>query len=187
MKTCTVCGTEKSKNDFYVKDKKTGRLSASCKVCHNQKVMEWQNDNRDKVRGYIRKCCKRAYDNNPEKYKEKSRLKRAANPERAREIVNRSYKKIYDNNRPRERARHNMYYSKRREAKPKWLTSIQKAMLQEFYDIASARQMQTGIKYHVDHILPINGENSCGLHVPWNLQILTEAENCAKKNRIGVE
>lgn len=180
---CKKCKEEKNEESFYFR-KDTGKYRPECKQCWNINVLAWKKNNKDLVRKYVRKSCKKAYDACPEKYKEKTRKKRAQNPDRYKEIVNKSNKKRYYENYAQERARLNNLSASRRSAVPKWLTAIQKAMIQEFYDLAKARETQTGVKYHVDHIIPINGENICGLHVPWNLQILTASDNCSKKNLI---
>jgi 5-methylcytosine-specific restriction endonuclease McrA len=44
-----------------------------------------------------------------------------------------------------------------------------------------------GMQVNVDHIVPIYNKRVCGLHVSWNLQIITQADNAAKGNRIDLD
>lgn len=52
---------------------------------------------------------------------------------------------------------------------------------QIYIDAALKTQLE-GVQYQVDHIVPINHPLICGLHVPANLQILTEEDNRNKSN-----
>lgn len=40
-------------------------------------------------------------------------------------------------------------------------------------------------KMHVDHIVPLTSNIVCGLHVFWNMQLLTPQQNCAKHNSLS--
>jgi hypothetical protein len=73
---------------------------------------------------------------------------------------------------------------KHREATPKWLTKEQKSEMREIYKIAITMTKTTGEQYVVDHIVPLRGDTVCGLHVPWNLRVITQEENLVKSNKL---
>lgn len=71
-----------------------------------------------------------------------------------------------------------------KNATPKWLTKEQKAEIRKIYREAIRLCEGNPKAYAVDHIVPLMGKEVCGLHVPWNLQILTAEENFKKNNKL---
>jgi 5-methylcytosine-specific restriction endonuclease McrA len=73
---------------------------------------------------------------------------------------------------------------KHRDATPLWLTRKQKSEIRQLYQIAITMTQTTGEQYVVDHIVPLRGGEVCGLHVPWNLRVITQDENLKKSNKL---
>lgn len=71
-----------------------------------------------------------------------------------------------------------------RDATPKWLTQEQRMEIRLKYRLAIEMSRATGVRYAVDHEIPLIGESVCGLHVPWNLRVITQEENLAKSNKL---
>lgn len=67
---------------------------------------------------------------------------------------------------------------------PAWLTAEDFWLIEQFYETAAARTKVTGVKWHVDHKLPLRGKVVSGLHVPFNLQVILGSENSRKGNRV---
>ena len=71
-----------------------------------------------------------------------------------------------------------------RLATPKWLSAEQRMDIRLKYRLAIELSRRTGIRHAVDHIIPLQGDNVCGLHVPWNLEVVTQEENLKKSNKL---
>lgn len=151
-------------------------------------------------RHYARGCCLKHYykvvrkpleatPRPPRKLNKGIRCLTCANPARARGYCMKCYdhafrdqrsarmKLNYIENRGAYRARKLRRKEATRLATPPWSDM---AKINQIY-----RKCPKG--HHVDHIVPLQGENVCGLHVYWNLQYLPAEENIRKSNRLRDE
>lgn len=46
---------------------------------------------------------------------------------------------------------------------------------------------ETGVRHEIDHIIPLAGKNVCGLHVHWNMRVITSSENRRKGAKFSEE
>lgn len=131
----------------------------------------------------------------PWKTAEYSARQREKNPEKRRQAnlatywrkVETNRKKMLEfqkNNRPIFRANGMLRHARKMNATPEWLTPDQRTFMRVTYEMADKLSALYGIKFHVDHIHPLRGQDACGLHVPWNLQVLPAFDNQSKGNRL---
>lgn len=173
MKSCTLCGLEKSFSSFSIRKASRDGYTSRCKQCISeakkaspatarynrkyrlenlnsslQRVQKWRAQNKSKVATYYRQY-----------------------------ITDRpAQRTMYDANK---RAKRLLRY-------PKWLSEDDKIRIAEFYKCARNLTEKTGVEHAVDHIIPLLGKTVSGFHVPSNLQILTAHENNKKNNRYEI-
>lgn len=82
------------------------------------------------------------------------------------------------------KARTSLRRKRHQQATPPWLTPEHKRQMKRLYVIASWISENTGAPHHVDHNVPLSNPLVCGLHAPWNLQILPYQDNLKKSNRV---
>lgn len=138
---------------------------------------------------------------NPEKVKRWALNWQKANPEKAAAIVRRRTKKWNDNNRQRCRENTKGWFDKNPSARAFYsaqrrqvsiiqtiaMNEEQVAEIKSIYKRAKSISEETGVLHHVDHIIPLKAKMCSGLHVPWNLQIITAQENVRKNNRMPID
>jgi 5-methylcytosine-specific restriction endonuclease McrA len=154
-----------------------------------------------KTKGTCVECMKEdwAIDNEKRKEKPKSEAAKAAGRryyEKNREVVKarasarpaqevRQYKDRHKEKNPEYyKALTSVRKRRHRAATPPWVTKEQKLQMRQMYLQAQKLTELTGERYVVDHIIPLINDAVCGLHVPWNLRVMTQEENLKKSNKL---
>jgi hypothetical protein len=176
MKVCSSCEEKKPLEDFHKDSRGKEGRRASCKECDLSKKKQkysLDTDYKEKVRKYQRDRSEHYRDLNKVWYKE--------NREYVREKVRHRYHTIAET-RASIKANSAQYRRSKISAQPSWLSDADKQRIKDIYLLAEDLQLVSGQKYQVDHIIPLRGKKVCGLHVPWNLQVLPEDINLSKGN-----
>lgn len=153
MKSCTFCNITKPLIDFYFRA--NGKpTSTKCKKCTY--IIYKEQDKNRKRQTYLEK---------KDEIIQKVKTYRANNKAKISQYI----KSV----RPKRNAIQKKRHATKLNAIPKWADL---RAIEQFY-------INCPKGYEVDHIIPLQGKNVCGLHVLDNLQYLTVEENRRKGNR----
>lgn len=149
---------------------------AACLECIKQNNKKSNERRKGQPKSEAAKAAaRRYYEKNKEKVKARAKAQPVEDRRRYRakhREKNADFYRAYNNSR---RRRH-------RFATPPNQSPEDKAAIKAIYAEAQRLTKERGELYTVDHIVPLRGERVCGLHVPWNLEILTQSENSRKGN-----
>lgn len=170
-KGCKRCEVSKGYENFRPDPRYKDGFGSWCRDCHKERGSQWARENRKA--------------NN-----QKASEWRAKNKQKLKEINRRSKVKrkkvdaelrLAWGRKNQERVR---FFSMRRKAQKVQATPVwadEEAIAQIYWE-ATYIQALTGVKMHVDHIVPLQHEDVCGLHCEANLRVITATENISKKN-----
>jgi len=159
-KCCQSCGADLPFDQFNKNKHRPDGLHTQCKICRAEQRKKSRQSRHEYASAYRAR--------NVQAVRLYAKMYRVANPaKRNANAAKRNATKL--------------------QATPQWLTQKHFEEIELCYSEALALRIYTGQEYHVDHIVPLQGETVCGLHVPWNLRVIPAKENLAKSNRLKIQ
>ena len=200
MKQCTRCREVKSRTEFDLDSE--GYAKSKCKKCYREYAKERYEAAKNRylesappseARCFKCKRVKSSSEFNKNKYKKDglSTYCKVCAAEKLRVFFNsdKERTKLYQRKyRSENMDKVNAYNTKqnivrRKLSVPPWADL---KAIRAFYTEAKRLTKETGTKHQVDHMVPLKHKLVCGLHVPWNLQVLLASENSKKSNKFEV-
>lgn len=196
-KKCTKCETLQSTVEFRKSKRSKDNLESICKTClkdkyrkNRESVLSRQKAYYEANRDFRIEDAKRRYWENRDYKLEYNRLNYIKNRPKMLKYFNIRYSEDKEFHREYQRSHYknnkHIYIANARKREGRLNEGINKEFndrMKEIYFTCEAISKEFGITYQVDHIIPLTHNNVCGLHVPWNIQLLTKDENQTKKNK----
>jgi hypothetical protein len=192
VKQCTKCGEHKSFQNFYKNARYKDGFLNWCKSCKSAQSKAWKAQNKERLselwqqykianKEQLSARRRKWRQENAEAEAARDLRRRRANPERHRERSARWAAQ----NREAVNSKSAIRRARSRKAQPGWLTAAEIGQILLRYKEAKTISGLTGVAHEVDHIVPINGDLVCGLHVPWNLRVIPMRENRRKAKKFA--
>lgn len=175
MKTCTQCNLLKSFDAFHLNSYSRDGFRAACKRCIVLASKRYYESNKQAV-------LKRTSDYTAA-HRTKTLSYMSAYAKQHRNAFNEAAKRFAHNNPGKLRERLAKRRAQKLNATPNWLSDSQLQEIKQVYLLAQELSWLSESPLEVDHIVPLQGKNKKGLHVPWNLQILPKSMNTSKGNK----
>ena len=170
---------KKNSRNWIKKNKKQHQESCSRWTDLNKEhISEYGAAYRDLNKAKIREAQREFHAKHREKRNAASAAYRKANKEKMRQLDH-----DWVRNNPDKNAAKTAVF-RAGPACPPWITDEQRGEMLRFYTEAHLKSQEEGVRYEVDHIHPLKSRKieACGLHVPWNLQILLAEDNKKKSD-----
>lgn len=167
-KICKSCGVEKPLFDFYKEKNCLDGYRPNCKICKNKQTKKHYQENKEAYKT-IHKIWREKNDRTEyyAKYREKNKEK---------------IKQYFVNSRHISAKNTAVRRSRILQRTPKWLSKTDLFEIECIYKYCGALR-NVGLKYEVDHIIPLAGKKVSGFHVPTNLQVIPMFDNRKKANK----
>ena len=187
MKLCKSCGITKPASEFHARRDRPGGLKPACKICAAKKAAEYREKNLEAVQTRSKDWHFKNRERSIETTRAWQKANRQAHAERAaayREAnsakLSAEFKRWAADNKHATRANRAKRRAALKKAIPPW---SDKEAIKVIYAEAARLSAETGIEHHVDHIVPLQHSDVCGLHVQFNLRVIPKRDNQKKYNK----
>jgi hypothetical protein len=177
MKTCAACKELKPEDQYGARVCHSSGRNPRCKPCvraSNKRAHEkYRSARRAAQKAWYESTGR--YEAEKERYEANRKQWRANNLERENQKTS-EWRKANP-------GKVTAYSAARRATERRaTLPTVSREALIAIYERSEHLSQLTGVRHHVDHIVPLRGKTVCGLHVPWNLQCIPARDNLAKSN-----